>query len=411
MNNIHHYIKHLLWGSMALGFISSCSQETETELLKDDTQVSIVSAFVQTRGIDPEYVTPDNGQYYLNYQENNQTPSSQELQIILTDGIFEKLGKTDILWNSVKTNNGFTLSNSQAIQSSVQIGHKDNNAIKDDIIWGQIKPATSYELSFTLSHRMAKVQVSVEHPDGWTVNEVRLEGLSPMYTFKNEDGTVTAENPNQATNLALTSSEAGSPYESLLPPQGRNGKGSAPGVLVVQVTKAGESTATTYKSILPYAMREEISTGQWSDVVLAFKAGHILNLTATIKDNDDHNIHFTYATLTDWIKKNGGIISVRPAGIYLPSDLQGLITAWNTSPQDDTKLKKYGEKTGDKWEFTLRRDIDAKNINPSSFTSATTEHFMLIRPKNTTYQITGASNSLGLPSGCYAENIFSNATN
>lgn len=405
MNNIYYYIKHLLWGSMALGFISSCSQETETEHFDNDTRVSIVSAYVQTRAIEPEYVQPGNGTYYLNYKTISPL-ESKELSIELTDGIFEKLGKTDILWSSVNTDNGFTLSNRQDITDAVQIGNKVNNDIKDDIIWGQIKSATSYELSFTLSHRMAKVLVSVEHPDGWTVNEVHLEGLSPMYKFKNEDGTVTAETPDQATNLILTSPEADSPYESLLPPQERNGKGSDPGVLVVKVTKTGEDKPTTYKNILPYAMREEISSGQWSDVVLAFKAGHILNLTATIKGNNDHNIYFTYATLTDWTDKNGGIISVRPAGIYLPNDLEELIAAWNTTPKDETKLRKYGSKTGEKWTFTLRRNIDAKNISSSSFTGATTGNFMLTRPDKTTYKITITSGQLGLSEGCYTEGIF-----
>lgn len=406
MNNIYYYIKHLLWGSMALGFISSCSQETETEHFDNDTRVSIVSAYVQTRAINPEYVPLGNGTYYLNYQVTSPTSQSEELKVTFTDGIFEKLGKTDIPWSSVKTDNGFTLSNSQDITSTIQIGHEVNNDIKDDIIWGQIKPATSNELSFTLSHRMAKVLVSVEHPDGWTVNEVHLEGLSPMYKFKNENGTVTAETLDQATNLILTSPKADSPYESLLPPQGRNGKGNDPGVLVVEVTKTGENSPTTYKNILPYAMREEISSGQWSDVVLAFKAGHILNLTATIKDNDDHNIYFTYATLTDWTDKNGGIISVRPAGIYLPNDLEELIAAWNTNLKDETKLRKYGSKAGEKWTFTLRRNIDAKDISSSSFTGATTGNFMLTRPENTSYQITGVSNQLGLSEGCYTEGIF-----
>lgn len=405
MNNIYYYIKHLLWGSMALGFISSCSQETETEHFDNDTPVSIISAYVQTRAINPEYVPLGNGTYYLNYQVTSPTSQSKELKVTFTDGIFEKLGKTDILWSSVNTDNGFTLSNSQDIKSAVQIGHENDNNIKDDIIWGQIKPATSYELSFTLSHRMAKVQVSVEHPDGWTVNEVCLEGLSPKYTFKNENGTVTAEDPDQATNLILTSPEADSPYESLLPPQERNGKGSDPGVLVVKVTKTGEDKPTTYKNILPYAMREEISSGQWSDVVLAFKAGHILNLTATIKGNNDHNIYFTYATLTDWTDKNGGIISVRPAGIYLPNDLEELIAAWNTTPKDETKLRKYGSKTEDKWTFTLWRSIDATSIS-SSFTDATTDNFMLTRPENTSYQITITSGQLGLSEGCYTEGIF-----
>lgn len=404
MNNIYYYIKHLLWGSMALGFISSCSQETETEHFDNDTRVSIVSAYVQTRAIEPEYVQPGNGTYYLNYKTISPLESKQ-LSIELTDGIFEKLGKTDILWSSVNTDNGFTLSNRQDITDAVQIGNKVNNDIKDDIIWGQIKSATSYELSFTLSHRMAKVLVSVEHPDGWTVNEVHLEGLSPMYKFKNEDGTVTAETPNQAT-IILTSPEADSPYESLLPPQERNGKGSDPGVLVVKVTKTGEYSPTTYKNILPYAMREEISSGQWSDVVLAFKAGHILHLTATIKENDDHNIYFTYATLTDWTDKNGGTISVRPAGIYLLNDLQKLITAWNADPKDETKLRKYGSKTEGKWTFTLRRDIDATSISSSSFIDATTDDFMLTRPESTSYRITGTNDQLGLSDNCYTKGIF-----
>lgn len=403
MNNIHYHIKHLLWGSMALGFISSCSQETETEHFDNDTRVSIVSAYVQTRAREPEYVQPGNGTYYLKYKESEE---SKELAVTFADGIFDKLGKTNILWNNVNKDNGFTLSNSQDIESAVQIGHEVNNGIKDDIIWGQIQSATSNELSFTLSHRMAKVLVSVKHPDGWTVNKVHLEGLSPMYKFKNENGTVTAETPTLATDLTLTSPKADSPYESLLPPQGRNGKGSAPGVLVVEVTKTREGSPTTYKNILPYAMREEISSGQWSDVVLAFKAGHILHLTATIKDNNDHNIYFTYATLTDWTDKNGGTISVRPAGIYLPSDLQKLIAAWSATPQDEMKLRKYGSKTNNKWTFTLRRNIDAKNINPSSFANATTENFMLTRPDNTTYKITGANSKLGLSEGCYTEDIF-----
>lgn len=408
MNNIYYYIKHLLWGSMALGFISSCSQETETEHFDNDTRVSIVSAYVQTRAIDPESVQPDNGTYYLKYQNKKEVAesASKELTVTFTNGIFEKLGKTDILWSSVKTDNGFTLSNSQDIISAVQIGHEGDNGIKDDIIWGQIKPATSNELSFILSHRMAKVLVSVEHPDGWVVKEVYLEGLNPMYQFNNENGTVTAETPNPETNLILTSPKDDSSYESLLPPQGRNGTGGAPGVLVVEVTKTGKDSPTTYKSILPYAMREEISSGQWSDVVLAFKAGHILHLTATIKENDDHNIYFTYATLTDWTDKDGGIISVRPAGIYLPNDLQELIAAWNTSSKDETKLRKYGSKTGEKWTFTLRRDIDATSINSSSFIGATTDDFMLTRPERTSYRITGTNDQLGLSEGCYTEGIF-----
>lgn len=369
---MNYKIKSLLWGSLSIFCFSACSNDIEENISNEENEeIRIASIEVQNRAVEANLSTPPDGTYTLYYsQQGNTTDAKDEFKTQISEGTIQNLGKTGIKWDELKDKH-FVLSNTTDIteaSSSIQ-----------DILWSELN-ATSSDLKFILTHRMAQVQVNLTIPKDWTIQTVQLTGIKDQYTFKNYDknqkvkGIVIPTEKNN-TALSLTSDKK---YAELLPPQERN----TASMLVVTVLDGNKETKK-YQSLLPYTMREEIAEGQWQDTPLEFKAGHLLKLNADIEENTSFDIHFTYATITDWDNKGTGHISARPAGLYSVNDIKGWIDAWNND--DESRLNKYGKKEEDgKWTFTLRHTINT--------TSTDLENKELSDPTNLTLKVADTHN-------------------
>ena len=383
MNKIYNRIKLLCWSSMTLCTVFACSNQTEADEITEGPQVNIISIGVRDRAVEGEIVLPNDGDYYLVY--DSKKGNGQVLPISITEGTLSQFGKTDILWTDLSKenkNNGFILSNSQTIS--------DEQEAQKDIVWGQIKPANSPELSFLLTHRMAQVEVIVNLPENWSIETMTLKNLKSGYTYQLDKGEITAT--GIVKNIPVTKG-ADRRYALLLPPQEKADNSE----LSVQVKKA-DGTSGTYHRLLPYAMREEISAGQWKDIPLAFRAARLLQLNATITNEETDEIYFTYATLTDWEKIDLGTISVRPEGVYTMSDLKNLIAVWNKTPKDEIRLNRYGTPNNNKWTFILRANITIPNGNTvGRFTNVNETNFYFDIAPTHDYKITGVeATDLGL---------------
>lgn len=391
-------IKTLLWGSFSIFCFSACSNDIESNI--SDEEVKIASIEVQDRAVEATPSNPLDGTYTLYYRKtDNISDTKDHIETKISEGTIQNLGKTGIKWNELQDKH-FVLSNTADITGTVSTPQDK------DILWGELN-ATSSDLKFILTHRMAKVQVNLTIPDGWTIQTVLLTKIEDYYTFKNygkdtDKGLVIPTGENNA-DLSLISEEE---YAKLLPPQERN----ATSMLVVTVLDQ-DKTAKKYQSLLPYTMREEISEGQWQDTPLKFKASHLLKLNADIEENTSFDIHFTYATITDWDNKGTGHIASRPSGLYSVNDIKGWIDAWNKN--DESRLKKYGKKEDDgKWTFTLRHSI---NITPGELDGKTLSNTINLTLKvadNHSYQIIGINPStINLNDETYKDIIVEKLTN
>lgn len=394
MSKIYTQLKRLSGACIALGMISGCSNnDALIEEGHSGPEIEITSATVENRAIDLEYVTPEDGGYYFYYKLDN---TVTEKTFTLANGVFSEMGKTGLEWTNDKLSKqyGFTLSNSTDI--------KEATTDLKDIVWGQIKPANTYQLDFTLYHKMAQAEINLKLPEGWTIQAVSLKNLKNSYTFSNGDGNVNATGNSDQEFIINNNNE---PYSTLLPPQ----KKADNSELYVTVSTDQEETKN-YHRLLPYAMREELSSTQWQDIPLEFRAGHILKLNATITNDEPDDIYFTYATLTDWKSIGTSTLPIRPAGIYTIKDLNEWISEWNNTPQDEVRLNKYGSKTGDKWTFVLKANITVPSgTNITALSNAETSNFYLDVAEGHSYTITGTTaSSLGLnDSGLYKDGIFS----
>lgn len=395
MSKIYTQLRRLSGACIALGMISGCSNnEALIEEGHSGPEIEITSATVENRAIDLQYVTPEDGKYYFYYKLDNTVTKKK---FTLANGVFSDMGKTGLEWTNPNLDKkyGFTLSNSTDIATTNL----------NDIVWGQIKPASTYQLDFTLSHKMAQAEINLKLPKGWTIQSVSLKNLKNSYTFSNENGEVSATGDS---NQAFTISNNNGTYSTLLPPQ----KKADDSELYVTVhTDKGETK--NYHRLLPYAMREEFSEGQWQDIPLEFRAGHILKLNATITNDEPDDIYFTYATLTDWKNIGTSTLPIRPVGIYTVKDLNEWAKAWNNNSQDEVRLNKYGSKTDSKWTFVLKANITVPDgTNITQLSNATSSNFYLDVAGGHSYTITGTTASnLGLnDTGLYKNEIFSNGT-
>lgn len=362
---MNYKIKSLLWGSISIFCFSACSNDIETNISNEENEeVRIASIEVQDRAVEATMSTPPDGTYILYYSKSdNTTDAKNQFETEITKGTIKDLGKTGIKWDDLQEDKHFVLSSTTDITEAT--------STPQDILWSELK-ATSSDLKFILTHRMAQVQVNLTIPKDWTIQSVQLTGIKNQYTFQNYGNNKGSVIPTRESNAEL-SLNSDKKYAELLPPQERD----EASMLVVTVQEGNKETKK-YQSLLPYTMREEIAKGQWQDIPLEFKAGHLLKLNADIEENTSFDIHFTYATITDWDNKGTGHISARPAGLYSVNDIKGWIDAWNK--KDESRLKKYGVKGEDeKWTFTLRHTIN--------ITSADLEHNKLSNTTNLTLKV------------------------
>lgn len=393
---MNYKIKSLLWGSISIFCFSACSNDIETNISNEENEeVRIASIEVQDRAVEATMSTPPDGTYILYYSKpDNTTDAKDWFETKISEGTVENLGKTGIQWNELKDTH-FVLSNTTDITEAT--------STPQDILWSELD-ATSSDLKFILTHRMAQVQVNLTIPKDWTIEEVQLTKVKNHYTFQNHGENKGSVIPTEDSNAAL-SLATDKKYAELLPPQERN----TASMLVVTVLDGNKETKK-YQSLLPYTMREEIAEGQWQDTPLEFKAGHLLKLNADIEENTSFDIHFTYATITDWDNKGTGHISARPAGLYSVNDIKGWIDAWNSN--DESRLYKYGEKEGEKWTFTLRHTINTTSTDLENKKLLNTTSLTLKVADTHSYQIIGIKPSdIGLNDGTYKDIIVEKLTN
>lgn len=348
-----------------MGF-SACTEQSDDNLTSANA-VSLASVIVQTnRAATTETSCAPEGSYYFGWtNKSNQTNYTSV--IIDKNGAIGNNGNINAYWDNVVRNKGVTFSNTQNISETDKISKPT------DILWGKLNNPSRQNVEFTLNHRMAQTCLELEIPDGWSVKEVTLTGLQKYYSFSNVDGNVKAYGEtgdielkeNSTRNTTVTSS-------ILLPPQEKGGNSE------LQVVVNNGVKDCTFHRKLPTAMsRYNTNGGFWEDVLLKFEAGYTLNLTARITDSTDGEIHFTYATLTDWVGKGSGTISARPAGIYTVNDWNAFAAAYNGGNSD--RLRKYGSETDGSWTFTIQRTI--------AFTK-TTDAAALEADKGITYTLT-----------------------
>lgn len=342
--------KFKIYAFISLTGFSACTEQSDDSLTSANA-VSLASVTVQTnRAAATETSPAPEGSYYFGWtNKSNQTNYTSV--IIDENGAIGNNGNINAYWDNVVRNKGVTFSNTQNISETDKINEPT------DILWGKLGNPSGQKVTFTLNHRMAQTCLELEISDGWSVKEVTLTGLQKYYSFSNVDGNVKAYGEtgdielkeNSTRNTTVTSS-------ILLPPQEKGGNSE----LQVVVNDGGANDRTFHRK-LPTAMsRYNTNGGFWEDVLLKFEAGYTLNLTARITDSTDGEIHFTYATLTDWDNKNSGTISARPAGIYTVNDWNAFAAAYNGGNSD--RLRKYGSETGGSWTFTIQRTIDFKGI-------------------------------------------------
>lgn len=395
---MNYKIKSLLWGSISIFCFSACSNDIEANISNEENEeVRIASIEVQDRAVEATMSTPPDGEYILYYSKSdNTTDAKNQFETEITKGTIKDLGKTGIKWGELKDKH-FVLSNTTDITKAT--------STPQDILWSELNNATSSDLKFILTHRMAQVQVNLTIPAGWSVQTVILAGVKNQYTFQNYGQDKGSVIPTESSNaeLPLTTDKK---YAELLPPQERNTRS----MLVVTVLDENKETKK-YQSLLPYTMREEIAKGQWQDIPLEFKAGHLLKLNADIEENTSFDIHFTYATITDWDNKGTGHISARPAGLYSVNDIKGWIDAWNNS--DEPRLNKYGVKGGDgQWTFTLRHTININSTDLDSKKLLNATNLILKVADTHRYKIIGIKPSdIGLSDETYKDIIVEKLTN
>lgn len=327
--------------------LSSCSEQSDyTDKNELTPQVLLTSINVQLPRAASEENAPEGG-YYFGWSNTNGQANYTPVRVE-KGGTIENSGKINAYWDNINRKKELTFSN------SLDIKEEDNKQDTIDILWGKTTVSSENNISFTLQHKMAKAQIDLTIPETWTVKSIRLTELKRQYTFSNSNGNVIANGDNGVIKIDkfTTSTTTSTTGATLLPPQDK-GENSE-----LEVIINDGSNERIFHRKLPTAMAEDIGEGKWQDILLRFRAGYMLRLEATVTDNSDNEIHFTYATLEKWVDKGNGTISARPAGIYTIADWNAFATAYNTTPKDEIRLKKYGSETNGVWEFTLQRALD-----------------------------------------------------
>lgn len=373
-----------------IGFYSCSDVDNYADNNNITPQVSLASVNVQVPRAANQNA-PEGGYYFgwtSTKEQVNYTPVRIE-----ENGTIENSGKINAYWDNINRKKELTFSN------SLDIKEEENKQDSIDILWGKTTIASGNDISFTLQHKMAKAQVELTIPETWTVKSIRLTELKRQYTFSNSNGNVIANGNYGVIKIDkfTTSTTTSTTGATLLPPQDK-GENSE-----LEVIINDGSNERTFHRKLPTAMAEEIGEGKWQDILLRFRAGYMLRLEATVTDNSDNEIHFTYATLEKWVDKGNGTISARPAGIYTIADWNAFATAYNTTPKDEIRLKKYGSETNGVWKFTLQRALDFSKASGTVVPAHLTGSDQL-KAKDNNCTITGkTANELGVED--HADNV------
>lgn len=382
---------------------AACSSEEldENNNHADNEAVRITSISEITRATQEKLAPPD-GTYYLGYKTTKAGDERifESLQPVKVASGQITNKETGLYWASIsreKENNkaDFTLSNVNGVNTE-EMEFPDNK----DILWGKCSEWMK-ELKFTLSHQMAEVQVNLTSTftEGVTIKEVKIKAIKQDFSFNRETGEV-IPNEKEGTDLILTEindtkeDATTTKFSAILPPQERTNE------MELEITTSNNET---YSRTLPYSMIEDIpgQSGQSQSVVLKFKAGHRLLLTANVTNNIDYTIFFTGATLKDWKYMNSHAIVAKPAGIYTFTELKDWTVKYNAYYKEnisDTEKEKcrkallrYGTPPasgGDKWTFTISRDITATTDGLTRITSFTDKLTNV-----NSYKITGINQS------------------
>lgn len=380
-------------GLTAILALCSCAEQLELVEDTSSSQVSLATPYIITgRAISPEAVPA--GSYLFGW------PSTQGKTIFSSVTIDEKGniangGTINVYWENIKTPAALSLSNTGDFSE----GDKKEDPI--DILWGNLsnQSQTNNALAFTLDHKMAQAKIELDIPQGWTVNSVQLTNLKKQYTFSNSTGIVTSVGTEGDIKIDP------SLLVVMLPPQDKGDESK----LIVKITD-DQGNERSFSHKLPYSMAQEPTpgSGQWEDIVLRFRAGYILTLSASITSSSTGEIHFTYATLTDWNLKNGNTSSARPSGLYTVADWNEFAKIYNDKTAEYAaaraiRLYKYGSYDGSKWTFTVQRDID---MTGKTVTALDMSGSSDILKANSTYRIIGKTSSdLGI-SGNLEGDVF-----
>lgn len=332
--------KHIvLTGLTGILALSSCSEQmdidkgTSSQVILDAPQVAEHAEARST-------TSAKAGNYLFGWKSK----AEKDILTSVTVKSGGEIGKIGVYWENITSNATLTFSNAGNFIA------EDNQKEPIDILWGKLdkQNSTTNALVFTLYHKMAQAKIKLTIPTNWEVTSIQMTDLKKQYIFSNLDGNVIPCGTNEAIDIDTKKATV------MLPPQekGENSK------LIVKVTD-DTKTPRTFSHKLPYAMAQNPNEGdQWEDIVLKFRAGYILEISATITDNPNNEIHFTYATLTDWKSKTESTISARPAGIYTVDDWNKFAYIYNTnSNETNVLLYKYGTYSNG-WIFTIQRDID-----------------------------------------------------
>lgn len=334
--------KHIvLTGLTGILALSSCSEQIEDIDKGTSSQVILVAPQVAEH-VEARSTTPAKaGNYLFGWKSK----ANKDILTSVTVKSGGEIGKIGVYWENITPNATLTLSNAGNFTAA------DNQTKPIDILWGKLdkQSSTTNALKFTLYHKMSQAKIKLAIPNLWNITSIQMTDLKKQYTFSNLDGTV---NPCGTSEEAIDINTKDATV--MLPPQekGENSK------LIVKVTD-DQGLSRTFSHKLPYAMAQNPNGGdQWEDIVIKFRAGYILEISATITNNLNNEIHFTYATLTDWKSKTESTISARPAGIYTVDDWNKFADIYNTNSEEtNVLLCKYGTYSSG-WTFTIQRNID-----------------------------------------------------
>ena len=342
--------KHIiLTGLTGILALSSCSEQMDD--IESSSQIILATPQVAEHTEARATSIAPAGNYLFGWKSRADKDILTSVTVA-TDG---KIGKIGVYWENVTSDATLTLSNAG------NFTEEDKQTEPIDILWGKLKRQNeaTKALEFTLNHKMAQAQIALTIPENWKIVSIQLTELKKQYTFSNLEGTVTACGNNETIDIDTEKKNV------ILPPQDKGENSS----LTVKV-KDNNNSLRTFSHKLPYAMAQNPNdSGQWEDIILKFRAGYRLEIAATITNTPNNEIHFTYATLTDWSSKTEGTISARPAGIYTVDDWNKFAQIYNESSEaTNVLLNKYGNYS-DQWIFTIQRDIDMTNKNVTSLKS------------------------------------------
>lgn len=387
--NIITETEKLLAGILFAGICAACSSEfseTETEELSGKTvQITSVHKEAVTKSDNP--LLPPDDTYYLGYKTTVESTVNAKIHpLTINSGVIEgTTGKDDrydsgLYWaNVTKEAPGtakFTLSNMEE--------KPDDTVYADekDVLWDS-REAWMAPLTFTLSHRMAQVSVELTSTlgDDVTIKSVSITSVKQSYKFLRESGTVEATASGTSLSLSKDDDTGKEVWSALLPPQDRDDNMALTVVI---------STGQTYSRKLPYSMIQNTGGNDTESIVLKFRQGYILNLTANITDDIDYTIFFTGATLENWLYKGEHSVVAKPAGIYTESELKDWVTKYNAYQENKSEknreaLLRYGTYKADEtpqWTFTISRNIVV--TTPDKFAKITKFYDKLERLNNYT---------------------------